>query len=128
MDLYDRLRARLPDYFRLEQEGAHYSVTPRAAPRCDFCSGPDVTHDIRSPDFRMPGPGPEMWSRGDWAACRACATLIEANLWEQLIARVRETTPAYAPTPSVEYLRAVYVLLRAHMTGLFLLPEGPSDV
>lgn len=47
-------------------------------PICDFCSSPDVRWAYPAKSFTMDGDGKRLLgSDGGWAACDACAALIE---------------------------------------------------
>lgn len=55
--------------------------------RCDFCSVGMPAFVLPARDFVYPDDRSQ-GSRGDWAACSDCATLISSNKWPQLIERV----------------------------------------
>jgi hypothetical protein len=59
---------------------------------CDFCSEPNPSRLFASPDFRMDGPRPEAGlpeyrSKGGWAACSTCASMIDNGAWDRLLVR-----------------------------------------
>ena len=53
---------------------------------CDFCSAPGPTRIFDVPDFQMPDV-PNTTSTGGWAACDACAALVDAGHRKALLAR-----------------------------------------
>ncbi len=88
----------------IEEEGGQYvhggskprdhEVVPVQAPpgwvgQCDFCAADMGTFVLPAGDFQDPN-NPNRWSRGGWAACEACARLIEAGHWALLLVRVAE--------------------------------------
>ncbi|WP_275293497.1 hypothetical protein [Amycolatopsis sp. La24] len=88
--------------------------------RCDFCSDgiPAFVLPVRDfvyPDDRSQG------SRGDWAACPACATLISRNKWLKVIERVaathRRRTGSSLPPEARAQIRIRYRALRKNITG-----------
>jgi hypothetical protein len=57
-------------------------------PRCDFCSDPRIFARYPAKDFAVKHvSGPNVASRGDWAACKRCTELIEAAKWDELLER-----------------------------------------
>lgn len=58
---------------------------------CDFCSDPTVVARYHAEDFIVEHmskpPYVVQQSVGDWAACRTCETLIDANEWSNLALR-----------------------------------------
>ena len=52
---------------------------------CDFCSAPKPARRYSCRPFKMTGP--KLRSVGGWAACNACAELIDADRWEDLADR-----------------------------------------
>ena len=65
---------------------------------CDFCNEPHPVRMFDAPDFTMDkSPGfPEYRSKGQWAACSSCGTLIDAGNWTGLLQRaVSKLGPKY---------------------------------
>jgi hypothetical protein len=55
---------------------------------CDFCSDPQIARYYECPDFVMDASRkPELRSKGAWAACATCASLIESGNWDRLLGR-----------------------------------------
>jgi len=71
-------------------------------PICDFCSAENPARVFHTPEFTMDKtPGlPESRSRGGWAACSACGTLIDAENWIGLQQRaVNRLSEKYSGIP-----------------------------
>lgn len=63
---------------------------------CDFCSAPKPTRYFNCPDFTMDKAKPEFAlpeyrSKGEWAACSPCGTLIDAGNWDGLLNRALDS-------------------------------------
>lgn len=91
---------------------------------CDMCSARFPRFELPAADFDIPplaGQPTGTGSRGNWACCEGCATLIEANRWDRLVARAQaalERAQGAPLTPPVAaHLRQVYRRLRANVTG-----------
>lgn len=88
--------------------------------RCDFCSTPGAGFVLPARDFRVPGNAPAA-SRGNWAACAACAASIQADDWEAVIRRAtdrfREMHPQASPWKYSATIRTLYRALRRNTTG-----------
>lgn len=59
---------------------------------CDFCSGPKIHVIYPARTFnawleKLDGNKMNLISESDWGACKACAFLIDANLWDALVER-----------------------------------------
>jgi hypothetical protein len=59
---------------------------------CDFCSQPNPERMFKVEDFTMDGPRPDLGmpeyrSKGHWAACSACGTMIDGEKWDELALR-----------------------------------------
>jgi hypothetical protein len=70
---------------------------PPEGPICDFCSGKEIYADYPASDFnvwQVPKPDGSKLninSQSDWAACKTCAELIDAESWNALLERSLET-------------------------------------
>lgn len=87
--------------------------------RCDFCNQDDMAFRIPVQDFEVPGLDGHM-SRGDWAACRYCARLIEGNRWNDLLTRVmaaREQRGQDAGPEMRSWLSRLYRTVRKNISG-----------
>ncbi|GIW56210.1 MAG: hypothetical protein KatS3mg082_2614 [Nitrospiraceae bacterium] len=93
---------------------------------CDFCSGLPVTAAYPCRDFTVPGT--PCGSRGAWAACQACAQLIDADQREALARRAwvhadrnllfGRTGPLPIPEEEgVRFMRELHHLFFAHRCG-----------
>jgi hypothetical protein len=111
-------------YYASRQHPAPMIGNSYAAPGvCDFCSDHPVVARYPCADFTVvplrPSDmaiGPLSASRGDWAACRACYGLIEAEDYARLTKRAMRRfnlSPAVAPA-----MRAFHEGFRTHRTGL----------
>jgi|ERR1019366_252945 hypothetical protein len=65
--------------------------------RCDFCSVPSIAKDYACESFTAfdaEGAGKRLvaTSNGKWAACQACADLIDHDRWEKLAQRSYDTS------------------------------------
>ncbi len=86
--------------------------------RCDFCDASDPSYVVVANSFVLPELGHvagvgtvDQHSHGNWAACAACAKLVERGAWGQLVTRVKQTAPAeLRSTPRRVYL-AMYEAL-----------------
>ena len=58
----------------------------RVSEACDFCFVQEPERWIDADSFEWPDL-PDHWSIGGWAACTACAELIDAGAWKRLVAR-----------------------------------------
>jgi hypothetical protein len=62
-------------------------------PLCDFCSAPGIYANYPARSFtawelqKQDGSTMNVNSQSDWAACKACASLIDANEWDALVER-----------------------------------------
>ena len=96
--------------------------------RCDFCSSATSTHVLPARDFAIPD-SPEI-SRGNWAACEACANLLRNERWDWLLARAIATFHAtYGfPMPSTAQLQigTLYRALQLAVTGPIRRLDDPS--
>lgn len=57
---------------------------------CDFCSDPTVVARYHAEDFvvdHLSTPSIVQQSLGDWAACKVCEIMIDANEWHMLAIR-----------------------------------------
>lgn len=54
---------------------------------CDFCSSTPVTYSFGALNFPAETSSIEVWSRGDWAACDACARLVQGEHRQALAER-----------------------------------------
>jgi hypothetical protein len=74
-----------------------YLSEPPEGPICDFCSDSPIYADYPARDFnvsQLPKPDGSKLninSESDWAACKTCAGLIDANNWDALLDRSVET-------------------------------------
>jgi len=93
--------------------------------RCDFCLNyGDVIWELPVNDFEMPMrglPGVTDWgSTNSWAACGACADLINRGDWPRLTRRAAESSARRHGT-SVELamvgLKPLYRMVRKHQAG-----------
>ncbi|MGH3985857.1 MAG: hypothetical protein ACRDTZ_00875 [Pseudonocardiaceae bacterium] len=86
--------------------------------RCDFCNLDHPSFTVPARSFVTPNTG--YGSRGDWAACATCATLIQRNQWTTLITRVvalaERDHGREVPTLRTE-LGGLYRRLRTNITG-----------
>lgn len=94
---------------------------------CDFCSSPVVAYSYPCRDFTIPGTPAA--SVGAWAACEACARLIDADQRDALALRAcrlanRSLLFGYAPLSGlagenelVACLRELHGWFFAHRTG-----------
>jgi hypothetical protein len=87
--------------------------------RCDFCSSTSPTHVLPARDFAIPN-SPAM-SRGNWAACDACAKLLRNDHMDWLLLRIVanfEITNGYPmPLPARIHLANLYRALQLAVTG-----------
>lgn len=86
--------------------------------RCDFCYVDHPAWVVPAAEFEvLPG----HVSTGDWAACDACAALIEQNRWSGLVRRAQEGWEERHLQPMPDGVAAslprLYRLLRKHITG-----------
>ncbi|SDC25298.1 hypothetical protein [Actinokineospora iranica] len=118
-----------------DDQGASYQHTLAAGPvdhdpvpvqappdwrgKCDFCLD-TAEFVVPARDFTVPGLDRYM-SLGNWAACSACALLIGANRWTNLINRAAATHHRRHGTEINEatrtHLGRLYRRLRANITG-----------
>lgn len=82
---------------------------------CDFCSDPEVAWAYQVPDFvmqelRRPGELVQQLSTGGWAACQACAALIDAGDEEGLL--TRSVTEMLRLNPAIHLLGGEPVVRR----------------
>ncbi|WP_406637547.1 hypothetical protein [Amycolatopsis sp. WGS_07] len=88
--------------------------------RCDFCSDGLPAFILPARDFVYPDDRSQS-SRGDWAVCPDCATLISRNQWSQLIERVagahRQRVGSSLPPEARAQIRIRYRALRKHIAG-----------
>jgi hypothetical protein len=112
---------------------SHYPPrTPETLPNvplCDFCVDPREPVRWRYPakDFRLstfdPGSIAGIGSRGDWAACDPCHTLIEGadtTGWAPLAQRSAASYAVKYDTPAADVLPAItmlHVLFALHRQG-----------
>ena len=80
---------------------------------CDFCATPGVVwaYPAASVPVRYES-GKELWVRGDWGACDACAALIEHDDYRGLTARA---CSALGTPP--EFIGGLLETFRAHRSG-----------
>jgi hypothetical protein len=70
-----------------------YIPEPPGGPICDFCSSREIYADYPAQDFnvwQLPKPDGtklNINSESDWAACKTCADLIDAENWDTLLER-----------------------------------------
>jgi hypothetical protein len=88
------------------------------AGRCDFCYADYPEWVIPAREFEaLPG----HMSSGDWAACEACARLIESNQWSALQRRAAQSWLQRHGEPMAPLVLAglprLYRLLRKNITG-----------
>jgi hypothetical protein len=90
-------------------------------PICDFCSQPNPTRFFEAPDFPMDGAHdglPAYRSRGAWAACATCGSMIDAENWDSLLLRaVDRLQPKYGTVPRrilVDTVRRSHDLFRKY--------------
>lgn len=85
---------------------------------CDFCSADGTAWVLPVRDFAtVPGVSA---SRGDWAACDACASLIRRGKWNELLDRAAHYfTLRHGPMPPEmrSSLRRLYAAVRRNATG-----------
>ncbi len=91
--------------------------------RCDFCHAPHPAFELPAHDFPnpivVPGERPS-FSRGDWAACAACAGSIRRGRWDDILDRaLRRHAQTYGtPPPLVRILlRGLHARLRENVAG-----------
>ena len=93
---------------------------------CDFCSGPEIRWDYPATTFEIPTPAElpvGLTSVDGWAACDACAALIDAGDRAGLAVRTVEAYPeSIRDIASDEDLLASAVEVQA---GFFRQRTGP---
>ena len=86
-------------------------VSPESgAEVCDFCTGPDPTWEYPCQDFQS---SPFATSLGSWAACEACALLIEAGDWDELRDRALAGAPKI-PSIAPDDPRSLTIMAEIH--------------
>jgi hypothetical protein len=92
--------------------------------RCDFCNTDAPAFVLPVHDFiagKDPRTGKDQAFEGDWAACAACAELIERNAWTGLHRRVQECWEARHGIPEPALKKAsrshLWRLLRRNIAG-----------
>ncbi|WP_394360713.1 hypothetical protein [Amycolatopsis sp. SB7-3] len=116
---------------------ADHEPVPVEAPdgwrgHCDFCFSDEPVAVLPTNDFPVPHM-PASLSRGDWAACGMCSTLIGADRWERLVKRsVRKTADHHEVPVDVALLVstiALFAALRENIRGPLrpLAEEAGSD-
>jgi hypothetical protein len=87
--------------------------------RCDFCSSTTPTHVLPARDFAIPD-SPEI-SRGNWAACDACANLLRNSHMDWLLIRAIASFDIIngfsMPIPARIHLAKLYRALQLAVTG-----------
>lgn len=86
--------------------------------RCDFCNTDWPRYEVPAEDFTMRA---NYRSRGNWAACAACADLVRTGEWEQLLQQRVVALHAQRDRPmnrtQVREVRKLYRTLARHITG-----------
>ena len=91
---------------------------------CDFCSERPTTQIYASKNFLVPRTQTVVFQResvGAWAACRACAELVDGERWSELTDRAstnfikQHGVPRYAQFDVREQFREIHQLFRAHL-------------
>jgi hypothetical protein len=99
-----------------EEDGAGMKPRSDLETVCDFCSGIPIVKDYDCPDYTIPvkfnGKVVELGSSGQWAACQACADLIDRGNKEALMARALQAFYALHPgmPASAESAKFIYDL------------------
>ena len=95
--------------------------------RCDFCNVDEVAFVVPARGFIV---APGLASDGDWAACSTCASLIERNRWNDLMARklaVREVTGEVLLPIEQTLTASLWRKLRRHISGSIRPIEVPPE-
>lgn len=104
-----------------------HEVVPVRAPadfaggKCDFCGQGHPAFVLPANDFRIPHDSMRM-SEGPWAACEACAGLIDSEKWTKLVKRVstciaRSQGRERVDPGDLAILHNLYRALRANIKG-----------
>ena len=136
LDTYGDDTGKVIGYLHLFNDDSHVVVPVdpgeiEANLHCDFCWAMNPEFELPARDFVMREPVPfadpddmlrqTHMSEGHWAACSACAALIERNQWSALVRRVGESWRVRHGEPmdelAVTALRNLYRKLRKNITG-----------
>lgn len=106
------------------------SSDPQWRGRCDFCNDDASEYLLPARDFTLPGLGGH-GSHGAWSACTPCATLIDANKWDDVLRRAvagHERTSGRTLDPgTTAALSTLYRVLRANITGPLIELPRPEE-
>ena len=88
---------------------------------CDSCSGGPIYKSYPARDFSVvTGREVDSVSKGDWAACKACAELIDQEKWDELADRTLAALPQGCPSdPAVKdalysFVKSLHSRFREH--------------
>ena len=96
----------------------------RGREMCDFCSERPTTQIYACKNFLVPLTQTAVFQResvGAWAACRACAELVDGERWSQLTDRAltnfikQHGVPRYGHCDVREQFREIHQLFREHL-------------
>jgi hypothetical protein len=91
--------------------------------RCDFCDAEELAWVVLAESFTLPhldGHG----SRGPWAACERCGSLVKANAWSALVTQAAVAARGRGQRVPRQLFVDLYSRLQVHVRGSFRMTSG----